>query len=120
MWCERKLCREERIVCCGGEKEDVCRGEGQGERELSSGEGRERVVSDGIAVGEERAYRGERKLSSRGGEVFVGMKRMEVAGEDGVCRIGRGNCGRVKGEFAEVMRGGVVRRAVEEKRELLK
>ena len=73
------------------------RGKGKGSYHREGG--RERVVSDGIAVGEERACRGERKLSSRGGEVFVGMKRMEVAGEDGVCRIGRGNCGRVKGEF---------------------
>ena len=57
-----------------------------------------------------------------------------LAGEDGVYRNGEwGNCRtgwylsnwkrelwQGKGEFAEVMRGGVVRRAVEEKRELLK
>lgn len=43
-------------------------------------------MSDGIAVGEERACRGERKLSSRGREVFVGTKRGEVEGEERACR----------------------------------
>ncbi len=35
-------------------------------------------MNDGIAVGEERVCWGERKLSSRGGEVFVGMKKVEI------------------------------------------
>ena len=67
MWCERKLCREERIVCCGGEKRMFVGERGKGERELSSGEGRERVVNDGIAVGDGKVCRDEERESCRRG-----------------------------------------------------
>lgn len=54
---------------------------------------------------------------------FIGTVSGGIAGQDGVCRIGRGNCGREKGEFAEVMRGGGSRGekgVVEMKRECLR
>lgn len=60
---------------------------------------------------------------------FIGTVSGGIAGQDGVCRVGRENCGRAKGEFAEVMRGGVARRGggsrgekgvVEMKRECLR
>ena len=81
MWCERKLFREDGIVCRGGEKGAFCRDKKSGNRS------------------EEEVCRGGRSNYGRGRGEFVRTKKEEVAGEDGVCRIGRGNCGRVKGEF---------------------